>query len=236
MEVTPVSNSVLITGFLKDAMPAFLEHLLLYWSIGGLFALLDYYFEKTGQLEKYKTQGKAIVRQGGLDWGKYRWTAVCAFLNQLFITYPTIAFFYYLNTFIEPYQNPSWAFLTLQYLGCMVVEDIVFFHIHYLFHFPFFYQHLHKIHHTWPAPVAIRSLYAHPIEHCVANIIPISLAPLIMHMDMFHTRVWGILSVINTLIVHSGYGITTAHDKHHQLFNVNYGTMGIMDYLYGTDA
>ena len=49
------------------------------------------------------------------------------------------------------------------------------------------------------------------------------------------------LVIINTLIGHSGYHLpflpsSEAHDFHHLRFNVNYGTLGILDYLHGTDV
>ncbi len=52
--------------------------------------------------------------------------------------------------------------------------------------------------------------------------------------------VWYTLAIINTLTVHSGYhfpGMISpeSHDFHHLKFTENYGVLGILDYLHGTD-
>lgn len=51
---------------------------------------------------------------------------------------------------------------------------------------------------------------------------------------------WYTLAIINTLTVHSGYhfpGMISpeSHDFHHLKFTENYGVLGILDYLHGTD-
>jgi len=48
-------------------------------------------------------------------------------------------------------------------------------------------------------------------------------------------------ATINTIVTHSGYilpGVpnATMHDFHHESFKWNFGVLGLMDYLHGTDT
>lgn len=47
------------------------------------------------------------------------------------------------------------------------ITDLFCFLFCRLFHHPFFYKRIHKIHHEWTAPIGVVSLYAHPVEHVV---------------------------------------------------------------------
>mmetsp|Transcript_7724 Transcript_7724/g.18072 ORF Transcript_7724/g.18072 Transcript_7724/m.18072 type:complete len:87 (-) Transcript_7724:662-922(-) len=52
---------------------------------------------------------------------------------------------------------------------------------------------------------------------------------------------WAAVAISSTLISHSGYHLPflsspEKHDFHHKYFNVNYGTLGLLDYLHGTDV
>jgi sterol desaturase/sphingolipid hydroxylase (fatty acid hydroxylase superfamily) len=87
--------------------------------------------------------------------------------------------------------------------------------------------------------MAFAAQYAHPIEHIVANLLPI-LLPLIYRQS--HIVTFGIYlaySLLETAITHSGYDFfgpifkVEMHDIHHEKFNGNYGGL-FMDYVHGT--
>lgn len=223
--------------FLEETIEAafmpFMRNMALFWSISGIFAFLDYFTAKLGLITKYKRQGKFIINSGGINWKKYRRTAFVTFLNQIFVSFPISIFFYYLM-----YQNtaiPGWGILFLQMLGLLFVEDFLFYHFHLFLHIPWFYKNVHMIHHSWRAPVACRALYAHPFEHMLANVIPIFMAGYLVGLKWEYTEYWIAFATINTLLAHSGYNILSReHDDHHRYVNVNYGTMRLFDWLYGT--
>ncbi|KAJ3242097.1 Chromosome 5 4 [Chytriomyces hyalinus] len=137
-------------------------------------------------------------------------------------------------------EFPSTAIFLRDVAGCGLITEFGFYSAHYLFHHPSIYKHFHKIHHEFTAPMAIASTYAHPLEHVVANVLPIAVGPFILHSHILVAFCFTIMGIINTACVHSGYLVpgfepSLAHDYHHMKFNFCYGTsLGICDWLFGT--
>lgn len=48
-----------------------------------------------------------------------------------------------------------------------------------LFHHPLLYKSVHKMHHEWISPVAMCSIYCHPLEYFICNLAPVALGPII---------------------------------------------------------
>ncbi|KAK3701717.1 hypothetical protein QZH41_018875 [Actinostola sp. cb2023] len=110
-----------------------------------------------------------------------------------------------------------------------------------MFHHPKIYKYFHKKHHEWTAPVGIISIYAHPLEHLIANLSPIMLGPFLMGSHIATAWLWFFVAITSTNISHSGYHFPylpspEAHDFHHLNFNQNYGILGVLDRLHGTDT
>jgi len=132
---------------------------------------------------------------------------------------------------------PSWQLLAGQTVFSLVVTECVFYHIHRTFHEnKWLYAQVHKIHHTWPAPVAIVSTYAHPIEHIFCNLLSVFLGPILCGAHPALTNSYTLLFSIGAAGHHSGYWSDDMgmHDMHHEVFKANYGNAHILDYLYGT--
>ncbi|KAI8829806.1 hypothetical protein BJ741DRAFT_581860 [Chytriomyces cf. hyalinus JEL632] len=159
-------------------------------------------------------------------------------------------------------EFPSTAIFLRDVAGCGLITEFGFYGAHYLFHHPSIYKHFHKIHHEFTAPMAIASTYAHPLEHVVANVLPIAVGPFILRSHILVAFCFTIMvpatlifsihhplptkliedtqGIINTACVHSGYLVpgfepSLAHDYHHMKFNFCYGTsLGICDWMFGT--
>ena len=119
---------------------------------------------------------------------------------------------------------------------CVVVVERVHAHVHAwvvtaaitgkeqchsrLLHYPGLYKHIHKRHHEWTAPIGIVSIYAHPVEHILSNLIPPAVGPLLLGSHLATSWMWFALALMSTTVAHCGYHFPflpspEAHDYHH---------------------
>jgi len=136
---------------------------------------------------------------------------------------------------------PSFKSFLVQMASCILLEEILFYYSHRILHIPFVYRLFHKKHHQWTAPISVAAVYCTPVEHVFSNMLPILTGPLIIGAHSAVTFVWITMAILNTIHVHSGYHIPflpspQSHDWHHYRFNENFGVLGLMDYLHGTDT
>jgi len=93
---------------------------------------------------------------------------------------------------------------------CVFVLDFLFHMNHRLFHHPFVYKRLHKIHHEYKVSIFCATVYCHPIEMLVCNIFPSIAGPLILGKSMHVTAVtgWLIPIGVGSIVDHCGYEFT----------------------------
>ncbi|XP_017137990.1 fatty acid hydroxylase domain-containing protein 2 [Drosophila miranda] len=122
----------------------------------------------------------------------------------------------------------------------VVLEEIMFYYAHRLMHHKAVYKYVHKKHHEWTAPIAAITLYAHPVEHVLANLLPVALSIALLGTHVALAWMIFALAIINSMSDHTGYsfpwsgGSVRFHDYHHAKFNYNYGVIGLLDKLHGT--
>jgi len=117
----------------------------------------------------------------------------------------------------------------------ILLLDIFFYMLHRLFHIPALYKRFHKKHHEILSPVGFSSLYMTITDFYFGNLLPGYLPMFIVGAHPITIKIWIVMAILNTiLLAHSGYWVANYHDKHHSLFNKNYGANIFMDKLLGT--
>ncbi|KAJ5780355.1 hypothetical protein N7457_005515 [Penicillium paradoxum] len=121
----------------------------------------------------------------------------------------------------------------------LLMREVMFYYSHRILHTPSLYARIHKKHHRFTAPIALAAQFAHPIEQIVANALPVSLPPQLLRSHIVSFWVFLAYELFNMSTVHSGYDFfhnkAKMHDLHHEKFNLNYGTLGLLDWVHGTD-
>ncbi|CAI7991871.1 Fatty acid hydroxylase domain-containing protein 2 [Geodia barretti] len=137
-------------------------------------------------------------------------------------------------------QLPSLTTTVWQLLVSVIVVEIGFYYFHRLLHHPLLYRRIHKQHHEWIAPVAMCSVYCHPVEYILSNLIPVVAGPMITRAHASVGLLWYLMVIFATSVHHSGYHFpllpsSESHDYHHSKFNQCFGVIGVLDYLHGTN-
>ncbi|KAM6970549.1 fatty acid hydroxylase domain-containing protein 2 [Aplochiton taeniatus] len=211
-----------------------------FWSSNALLLLVDT-TGKPGFITRYRIQ---TDKNNPVDPVKLRHAIKAVFFNQIFVSGPMVVGVYYFMTWRG---NPFASELPTFHQGLMelafaaIVEEIMFYYSHRLFHHPALYKHFHKQHHEWTAPIGVVSIYAHPLEHFLSNMAPALMGPMLLGSHLATTSLWYCLALLSTTISHSGYHLPLLpspefHDYHHLKFNQNFGVLGVLDRLHGTDS
>lgn len=94
--------------------------------------------------------------------------------------------------------------------------------------------------HRFTSPVALAAQYATLTEHFFANILPIALPHILLKSHVVTYWIFLMAELIETTTVHSGYdffgGSARMHDLHHEKFTVAFGSIGLLDWVHGTDG
>lgn len=135
-------------------------------------------------------------------------------------------------------MGPWWSVL-LNLVGMGLVAELAFFSTHRWLHTRWLYRHVHRVHHRFRAPTAWSAQYAHPFEYAVGNVLPLGLPMVLLAPDLLTIVLFAVLALLNTQLVHSGYALpampwAVPHDLHHYKVSVNYGSLGLMDRLFGS--
>jgi len=214
----------------------FFWHMLAYWSLSIFYYVCDWLVDMLKIHKAFKIQGERLERQGGIDWKKYHHAIRVVLANQIFISPLAWYSFSPLRGYLGVVENPGWYEYTYQMLGTFALNELIFFYTHMFLHRSWWYGHVHKIHHEWTMPVAVRAFYCHPVEYYMTNMTAGLLPPILMRMNDSQISLWLVLATLNLVKAHSGFlgWGSEEHDLHHEKFNVNFGTWNVLDRLHGT--
>ncbi|KAI8799114.1 fatty acid hydroxylase domain-containing protein 2-like isoform X1 [Biomphalaria glabrata] len=168
-----------------------------------------------------------------------------ALFNQIVVGLPTSFLIYWVMKWrgctCSPNDLPTFHWVVFELSVFSLAIEIGFYYSHRLLHHPKLYRHIHKQHHEWTAPISVVSIYAHPVEHVLSNMIPPALGPILMGSHLASSWLFWALVLMSTTVAHCGYHLPflpspEAHDYHHLKFNQNFGVLGVLDRFHGTDS
>ncbi|KAE8420023.1 fatty acid hydroxylase superfamily-domain-containing protein [Aspergillus pseudocaelatus] len=227
-----------------ELLGTFAVHFAFYWFGSLVFALADIY-APSSILKKYKIQSisKQPSRQVMLQ------CIPSALQNQLITTALHALKLLALRSITGRFAGyriertlPSLLELMTDIPLCFIGRDFVCYYDHRILHLPWLYRRFHKEHHKFTAPVAVAAEHTHPLDHILINVLPVVVPATLFRVHL--VTFWLLMSstILQGSLGHSGWHVrsvfgrkTTAHDAHHELFDVEYGTLGLMDWLHGTN-
>ncbi|PGH04538.1 hypothetical protein AJ79_07064 [Helicocarpus griseus UAMH5409] len=216
---------------------AILSQLLGFWLISTLYLLLDLLYPSFSQTHKLQSSRSQPSRTAILLCFR---TVATANLSSTLLHLVLLHFTNYkLTLFTIPSHLPTMREILSDFLYALVTREALFYTIHRALHHPLLYRHIHKQHHSFTTPMALAAQYAHPVEHLLANVMPIVLPLALRRAHILSFALFLTAMLLETASVHSGYDFAGArrHDLHHEKFRVNYGaSVGVLDWLFGTDV
>ncbi|XP_016520900.1 fatty acid hydroxylase domain-containing protein 2 [Poecilia formosa] len=192
-----------------------------FWMLNGLLLLVDT-SGKPSFITRYRIQEG---RNDPVDPAKLRQAVRTVLFNQVLVSGPMVVLVYLLASRTGRPCGPE---LPTFHRGLMelalfsMLEEILFYYSHRLFHHPSLYKHFHKQHHEWTAPIGIVSIYAHPLEHVVQP-------PFFLRLLLVDS-----LKMFPSFRTHPNGPLISASPG--SRFNQCFGVFGVLDRLHGTDS
>ncbi|KAI5286652.1 C-4 sterol methyl oxidase [Ascosphaera aggregata] len=216
-----MQNDVLATGLMS-----FFMHEFVYFGRALPWVIIDTF----GFFRQYKIQSLECAKLVLLS----HFTVE---LPQIWLFHP-MAQFFGLQTSV-PF--PALTTMAYQIAIFFVIEDTWHYTFHRIFHWPFFYRTVHKIHHQYSAPFGLAAEYASPIEVMALGFGtvggPLIWAAITGDLHIMTMYIWIVLRLFQAIDSHSGYEFPWSlhhflpfwagaehHDVHHEKFVGNYAS------------
>lgn len=218
-----------------------------YW-VNGFFLLAVDRFVRPEKVREFKLQPGKKFNQQLLP-------KICINIlkGQIFVIIPYAMVCAYLGV-VTPLklsheaELPTPRRMLFELLAMIFFNEFTFFYGHWALHQKVcgvnLYARFHKIHHEFTAPIGLAASYCHPVEMLVSNCLPLTFGASLVQAHTFTLLIWVMFAVMSTQFHHGGYHWPWVpsfdhhpdfHDLHHEHFSSNFGNMGILDKLHGTD-
>eukprot|EP01138_Halocafeteria_seosinensis_P003334 gb/GECG01003410.1/.p1 GENE.gb/GECG01003410.1/~~gb/GECG01003410.1/.p1 ORF type:complete len:320 (+),score=21.81 gb/GECG01003410.1/:1-960(+) len=207
--------------------------------VTGTYAMMDL----VPPLHRWAVQYKTQPEEPSPTLKDYWHVALIVGRNMLLVEVP-LSYLYALNMTRDESAIqglPSVPKSVLLMVTFIVALDVIFFTTHRILHHPWVYKHFHWQHHSFSAPCAMASKYCSTMEHLFQNLLSVVGTGWILGTHPMLMGLWTCVATTSAACVHSGYDLLTVlphphfHDWHHEMVTENFGSIGLMDHIFGTD-
>ena len=203
-------------------------HLIVYWTSSIFFLFFNYYCQSHSIVKYNHMEGKRPVPDI-----KNIYKAIMLSISNQIISIPVIYF-----TIDKCHNENAYTYVYAYILIFLVLADQWFYWIHRLCHYnKIIFKYIHSLHHHWTYPIAVSTLYVHPLEHIIINLGSFLIGPLLFPTSNLCLCIWTAMSTLNSVIAHGGTKIISndgTHDLHHRFLIYNFGVLGVSDRMFGT--
>lgn len=217
-----------------NAMIAVIVLFIVYFGISAVFAYIDV-TKRPYWLYRRKYQKDACVLKDEYERAFQRTATKFVVILIPFLLLVFAAMHWRVATFPCFDTNRFGGFL-IALIIVYLIADFSAWGIHKILHKGILWDHIHSVHHQYVATVAVASLDAHPIEMIFWDALPFTLGPLLLGLNPAFFLIFGVLSLMNTILCHCGYDVgydAGHHDLHHERLKCNYSGF-LSDWLLGT--
>ena len=200
----------------------FILHIGTYWIFSFIGYLLDL---------KY-------LDKGHKNWSRYTKAVWNVLLNQLFILIPTIYLLKdnILDSVVKS-QSDSLFYTIIKIIFIGFITNLLFYTTHYILHTRVAFKLIHYKHHEFIEPIVAGSMYAHPVEYLISNVLAFLIPFIIVGTNSITLLILIFVSTLFTLHAHCQYKLNKMkndHLIHHKLFKYNFGFCKYLDIILNT--
>eukprot|EP00411_Alexandrium_monilatum_P037043 CAMPEP_0175398178 /NCGR_PEP_ID=MMETSP0095-20121207/35360_1 /TAXON_ID=311494 /ORGANISM="Alexandrium monilatum, Strain CCMP3105" /LENGTH=266 /DNA_ID=CAMNT_0016696891 /DNA_START=15 /DNA_END=814 /DNA_ORIENTATION=- len=163
-----------------------------FWGVGSLFALPALLGASRWKIQAdRRVDHKALLRSMPL---------ICLNFALGMVIAPVVFYSFLPRESFDFRRTPNTRTLVRDVLVWLVVEEVMFFYTHRWMHEnKRMYAAVHKLHHTWTAPISYVAIYCHPLEHVVSNLSPLLAGPVLCGSHVAAIGVFSFLGIVHTL-------------------------------------
>lgn len=134
---------------------------------------------------------------------------------------------------------PAAARLLAEVLAMSACSLVWFYASHRFLHRKWWMKRIHRVHHEFRTTSVLAAEYAHPVEFVFGNFGTLACGIVLVAPSLPALYVFAAMAFSVFLVHHSGYALpwvswSMHHDWHHYRFQEAFGSIGVLDKLFGT--